>query len=73
MKAEIEKVDSQLKSIMEMQNKFFEGLSKEEPKYEFVEFKDFSLAELDELKTQNYTTISKEGDLIFAKNRVVFN
>jgi hypothetical protein len=58
---------------MENQHKFFEDLLKDEPRFEYAEEKDYTLAELDQLKTENYITIGKEGDLVNAKSRLLFD
>ena len=83
MQVEIEKVDLQLKQMLEMQLKFCENILKEEVKYnivedkivedKIVEDKEYSLAELDQLKSENYVTISNEGDLNKAISRVTFD
>jgi hypothetical protein len=37
------------------------------------EIEDYTLAELDKIKTENYSIISKENDLDNAKNRLLFD
>ena len=73
MLAEIEIVDKQLQKIMERQRQFFEDLFKEGPRYQFEDDKDYSVAELDQLKSENYMTISKESDLDNANSRLTFD
>ncbi len=74
MLAEIEIVDKQLQKIMERQRQFFEDLFKEGPRYQFEDDdKDYSVAELDQLKSENYMSISKESDLDNAKSRLTFD
>jgi hypothetical protein len=46
---------------------------KDGPDNGLVEYVDYSLKELDKLKSENYTTISKESDIDNAKNRVSFD